>query len=183
MEWQVNPGTNFTVMNKGILILLSVIGFVCEIKAQVYNPDYPVIEEFEVEVGTINDQVKDYTTDKLTVEGGTVKLPSTFYYHDGRSLGMLIVHDNTDNFMAFDLRCPNCERKGKTGKFSMVTCLTAGCDTCTAEAQEIVMWGSGQLTGYEFRHSPDELYQFPVDEVERNGKLYLRITPSLASIP
>lgn len=162
-----------------LLLLLSIFA----ISAQVYNPDYPVIEEFEIEVGAINDRVKDYTTDKLTVEGGTVKLPSTFYSHDGRSLGMLIVHDNTDHYMAFDVRCPNCERRGKTGKFSMVTCLTAGCDTCTAEAQEIVMWGSSQLTRYEFRHSPDELYQYPVEEVERNGKLYLRISPSPASIP
>lgn len=96
------------------LLLTSMVNY-----AQVYNPAIPVIETFEIDVATINDKVKDYTTDKLYVDDGTVLIPPTFYKHDGRSKGILVVHDYNDNYLAFDVRCPVCDKKGKEGKFRM----------------------------------------------------------------
>lgn len=157
------------------LLLTSMVNY-----AQVYNPAIPVIETFEIDVATINDKVKDYTTDKLYVDDGTVLIPPTFYKHDGRSKGILVVHDYNDNYLAFDVRCPVCDKKGKIGKFRMKTCLAAGCDNCSAEAHELIIWGSGQITRTK---QPDEMYIHDIREIERNGRLYLEISRSPASIP
>lgn len=165
---------------KFFISVLVILSSIISVNAQVYDPDIPVIELFAVEVHSVNDRVNDHRGELLSEEGGYVNLPASFYKQDGRSEGIIIVHDDTNTYHAFDRRCPVCFSKGQKGIFTMSGLLVAKCNNCSAEAQNIINWGSGQLTRYKApsNGNPDYLIPYYVREEPRGDKLYLIIYPN-----
>ena len=143
------------------------------------NSDIPKIELFAVEVHSVNDRVEDHRGDNLSENGGYVNIPPESFNHDGTSDGIIIVHDFTDHYFAYERRCPVCHAKGQHGVFTLSGLLVAKCNNCSAEAQNIVAWGSGQLCRYNYKGmGPGYLIPYVVREEPRGDKLYLIIYPN-----
>lgn len=170
-------------MKKIILTLSLIISTVLLSAAQVYDSTIPVIQTFKIEIHNINNIVGDNSGPKLYQECGYVTIPPTYYKHDGRSLGILVVHTNLDTYMAYEIRCPLCYKRGVAGKFRMKTLLSAQCDHCIAQAENIITWESGQLTGYNHgAKEPDSLIMYDTDDYVDGSKHYVVISPNPCSI-
>lgn len=150
--------------------------------AQIFEPDRPMIMPFVVSVDSINaqmhDSLKKPNHDKLSINGGWVMIPNTYYRHNGKSLGIIIVQDFTYTYHAYDLRCPHCfyDNDIATSKMTMQTHMSAMCYKCNAQAENIVCWGSGQMTCYDHGNlGPRYMDGYSVNIIKKGRKIYLRI--------
>ena len=149
------------------------------ITAQVFNPDKPMIEPFIVGVNDINERVGDYQGHALlNEEDGFVFLPNSYYTHNGKSNGILIVKDFTGTYQAFDARCAHCfyDLGDTSGVVKIPGSLFGKCNNCGAMVDNIIVWGSGQMNSYDHGiKGPVYLDGYLVKEYKKNGKLYLWI--------
>ena len=164
------------------IIVLLLLSTACSIAAQVFDPDRPMIMPFTICADSINDQLHENMRkpahDRLTENGGWVQIPNTFYRHNGKSNGIIIVQDFTYTYHAFDARCPHCfyDDEITEGKMEMATRLRAICNNCGAQAMNIVSVGSGQLTTYDHgADGPKIMNSYSVKVIKKGKKTYLRI--------
>lgn len=160
------------------------MSIICVISAsgQIYNPDKPMIREFVICADSINSQLKKYQSNlqtPLPESNGSVQIPNSYYIHNGKSNGIIVVRTQSYAYLAYDARCAHCfyDEGSDTGKVKMVSCLAAKCPECGAEVHKMVLDGSGQMCRYD-----DELNgyvyldAYDVDVVKIRGKTYLIIS-------
>lgn len=165
-------------------VVTSLLAFACclAIYAQMFDPDRPMIIPFEVYADSINAQMHDNLHNpphsKITETNGWVQIPNTFYKHNGKSMGIILVQTGTYAYGAFDARCPHCFYDDEIidSKIKMHTRLSAICEVCGAEAQGLVNVGASSMTRYEHKyHAPARMNTYLVKEIKRGKKTYLRI--------
>ncbi len=166
-------------------ILAIVVGWNFTMKAQSPNPDRPVIDEFTIDPKTINQTIdKLYKPLEFSIgkqhklsmfsknHHGFVIIPPSYYKHDGKSLGIIVMYDITENFTAHELRCPNCfYRYHKNCAMKAITIHGfLECPSCGAQVDALFAHGSGILTAYDMgrQGSPMSLELYCV---EVNGEL------------
>ncbi len=178
------------------LIIMAVVAY-CNIsmKAQSNNPDRPVIEEFTIDPMTINQSIdKLYKPLEFSIgkqhklsmfaknHHGFVIIPPTYYKHDGKSLGIIVMYDITENFSAHELRCPNCfYRYHKNCAMKAVTIHGfLECPSCGAQVDALFAHGSGVLRAYDMgrQGSPKSLEPYIVDVEEEGDNVKLTIRSS-----
>ncbi len=154
-------------------------------KAQSHNPDRPVIEEFTIDPKTINQTIdKLYKPLEFSIgkqhklskyvdnHHGFVIIPPSYYNHNGKSLGIIVMYDITERFSAHELRCPNCfYRYHRNCAMKPVTIHGfLECPSCGAQVDALFAHGSGRLTAYDMgrQGSPTSLESYCV---EVNGEL------------
>lgn len=145
---------------------------------QFYNPDKPMIVPFAIEVNSVNEFLKDDEHDSLAKEGGYVKLPTSFYTHNGKSHGIIVVHAWGDNYYAVDSRCPVCfyENEDENGGTIDPMLPFSECDKCGASADALRSRGSTQMFRYRYtKTGPVHMDAYIVQEVKRGKRLYLLI--------
>ena len=145
---------------------------------QFYNPDKPMIVPFAIEVNSVNEFLKDDEHDTLAKEGGYVKLPTSFYTHNGKSHGIIVVHAWGDNYYAVDSRCPVCfyENEDEDGGTIDPMLPFSECDKCGASADALRSRGSTQMFRYRYtKTGPVHVDAYIVQEVKRGKRLYLFI--------
>lgn len=165
-------------------VVTSLLALACclAINAQMFDPDRPMIIPFEVCADSINAQMHDNLHNpphsKITETNGWVQIPNTFYKHNGKSMGIILVQTGTYAYGAFDARCPHCFYDDEIidSKIKMHTRLSAICEVCGAEAQGLVNVGASSMTRYEHKyHAPARMNTYLVKEIKRGKKTYLRI--------
>lgn len=168
-------------MNK-ILLLLCAVCLSLSIKAQTFDPDRPMILPFTVCADSINAQMHDNLNkplhDKVTESPGWVQIPNTYYRHNGKSMGIILVRTSGYVYTAFDARCPHCfyDNEIANSKIRMYSSFMAICKVCGAEAQSLINVGSPSMTRYDHGyHEPAYLNTYIVDEIKKGKKTYLRI--------
>lgn len=134
--------------------LLSIAVTSVAAQAQIFNPDLPMIREFVISVDSINMQLKKHQhwqQHSISETNGSVQIPNTYYTHNGKSMGIIVVRDQTYTYHAFDARCAHCfyDNEESDGKVEMTGSLFARCKKCGAESPNLVLTGSGQLMGYD----------------------------------
>lgn len=164
-----------------IFIILICCG---SVKAQVFNPDKPMIREFAIYVDSINVQLKKYQNPRqmsLKEEMGCVQIPNTYYVHNGKSQGIIVVQTNAKEYLAVDARCAHCfyDNGVGNGKVKFETGLGFVCDKCGAAVQRFEWSGSAQMDRYD-TDEPGYQYldTYVVDKVKKDGKTYLIISNS-----
>lgn len=173
-------------------ILAMIVSWNMTTKAQSYNRDIPVIEEFSIDPMTINQTIdklykplefcigKQHKLSKFADNHhGFVIIPPTYYKHDGRSLGIIVMYDITENFSAHELRCPNCYYSYHKN-YAMNAVTIHGmleCPSCGAQVDALFAHGSGILTAYDMgrQGSPKSLDPYCVEVVEDGDKVTLTI--------
>lgn len=167
---------------KHLIISILLLFAALNLSAQVFDPDRPMIMPFTICADSINEQLHENMRkpahDKLTENGGWVEIPNTFYKHNGKSQGIIIVQDFAYNYQAYDARCPHCfyDDEITDGKMGMQTRLRAVCNRCGAQAMSIVNVGSGQLTTYDHGVvGPQIMNSYSVKVIKKGKKTYLRI--------
>lgn len=169
-------------MKKLCNFLLAMLATAFMAQAQLFNPDRPMICEFVVCVDSINTQLKKYQRsdqNPITESDGCVQIPNTYYVHNGKSMGIILVRDQAYAYHAFDARCAHCfyDNGESDGKVRMMGSLSARCNKCGADVYNIVLTGSGQMNGYD-----DEMqgYQYldgyDVEVIKKGKKRYLLIS-------
>lgn len=168
-------------MRKILLLIVLMSGFI-RANAQIFDPDRPMILPFVVCADSINTQMHDNPQkpphDKVTETNGWVQIPNTYYKHNGKSLGIILVRTGYYLYAAFDARCPHCfyDDGVANSKIKMYSRLSAICDVCGAEAQGLVNSGAPSMTRYDHGpESPAVLNVYIVDEIKKGKKTYLRI--------
>lgn len=168
-------------MRKILLLIVLISGFIC-VKAQVFDPDRPMILPFVLCADSINAQMRDSLNkpphDKVTETNGWVQIPNTYYKHNGKSMGIILVRTSSYLYTAFDARCARCfyEDEKVNSKIKMYSRLSAICDVCGAEAQSLVGSGGPEMTRYDHGpYSPAMLNVYMVDEIKKGKKTYLRV--------
>lgn len=169
-------------MRHYITSILFAILLAQNLSAQIFDPDRPMIMPFTICVDSINDQMgeslKNPVHEKLSENLGWVEIPSSYYRHNGKSQGIIIVQNIGYNFRAFDARCPHCfyDEEITDSRMRMYGRLSAICPVCSAEAQSIVYHGIGQLTRYNHKaDSPAYMNAYLVKVIKKGKKTYLRI--------
>lgn len=145
---------------------------------QFYNPDRPMIVPFAIEVNSVNEFLKDDEHDTLAKEGGYVKLPTSFYTHNGKSHGIIVVHAWGDNYYAVDSRCPVCfyEYEDENGGTIDPMLPFSECNKCGASADALRSHGSTQMFRYHYtKTGPVHMDAYIVNEVKKGKRLYLFI--------
>lgn len=167
---------------KRLLMLLTVMVVSWSVKAQLFDPDRPMIMPFIVCADSINEQMHDNLRkpphDIVTETNGWVEIPNTYYKHNGKSVGIILVQTIGYCYIAFDARCPHCfyDDEIADSKIRMYSRLSAICDVCGAEAQGLVNVGARSMTRYDHKNnSPAALNVYLVDEIKKGKKTYLRI--------
>lgn len=152
------------------------------VKAQTFDPDRPMIIPFTVCVDSINAQMHDNLRkpphNKVTETAGWVQIPNTYYKHNGKSMGIILVQTSIYSYKAFDARCPRCfyDEGIADSKLKMYSPLSAICEVCGAEAQSLINVGSPTMTRYDHKnHSPACLNIYLVEEIKKGKKTYLKI--------
>lgn len=165
-----------------LLLNLSFILTCLCVKAQIFDPDRPMILPFTVCADSINAQMKDNLNkplhDKVTEQMGWVEIPNTFYQHNGKSMGIILVRTASYGYTAFDARCPRCfsEEEVADSKLRMRGRLEAICPVCKAEAHGLVNVGAPSMTRYDHQNrAPAKMNTYIVEETKRGKKTYLRI--------
>ena len=150
--------------------------------AQMYDPDRPMIMPFTVCADSINAQMHDNLKkpyhNKVTEQMGWVEIPNTYYQHNGKSMGIILVRTAYYGYVAFDARCPRCfyEEEVDGSKLKMIGSLSAICPVCNAEAQSLVNVGAPSMTRYNHENrAPAKMNTYSVDEIKKGKKTYLRI--------
>lgn len=161
-----------------IHILLLFVGI--SASAQYFNPDKPMIKPFEINVKTINNEMHDtHGHDMLYQDAGFVFIPNTYYVHNGKSLGIIIVHTWNETFLAFDARCPHCfyDNDEPNGKIVISGYTFGKCNKCSAMVEQMVTLGRGQLTTYDHgTRGPHYLETYRCEKImDRNKVVGLRI--------
>lgn len=164
-----------------VALVCSIIGAI-NLSAQIFDPDKPMIMPFTICADSINalmhDAMKKPFHDKVTVDGGWVQIPNTYYKHNGKSMGIILVQDFTYTYHAYDARCPHCfyDNEEPHSKMYMWTPMSAICPVCDAQAENLINWGSGQLTGYNHGIiGPLSMNGYSVKVIKKGKKTYLRI--------
>lgn len=164
-----------------ILLTLTMLSCYLLDNAQVINTERPMIREFVICVDSINAQLKRYQHPRqmsLKEEMGCVQIPNTYYKHNGKSQGIIVVQTNSKTFLAADARCAHCfyDNGISDGKVRFQTGLGFVCDKCGAAVQRFEWSGSTQMDRYD---TDEPGYQYLdvyiVDKVKKNGKVYLII--------
>lgn len=169
-------------MKKSILILICCAFHVLGVTAQIFDPGRPMIVPFTICVDSINSQMHDTMQKphhlKLSIDGGWVQIPDDHYRHNGKSMGIIVVQDFTYTYHAFDARCPHCYYDNEENcKMKMWTPMSAICPNCDAQAENIINWGSGQLTGYNHGIlGPLYMNAYRVRVLKKGKKIYLQIS-------
>lgn len=150
--------------------------------AQIFDPDRPMILPFVVCADSINARMHDNLSkpphDKVTETNGWVQIPNTYYIHNGKSMGIILVRTGGYLYTAYDARCSHCfyDDGLAKSKIKMYSRLSAICKVCGAEAQSLVNCGGPEMTRYDHGpYSPAMLNVYLVDEVKKGKKTYLRI--------
>lgn len=164
-----------------VAVIFCAIIFAIPASAQIFNPNRPMIREFVVCVDSINDQMGPRLRGQspLTEDYGWVFIPNTYYVHNGKSLGIIIVRDCTETYHAKDARCAHCfyDNGESDGFFEMGVGFSGRCRKCGAEADNIKIHGSGQMMRYDHgARGPVCLDGYVVEEVKKDKKTYLLIT-------
>lgn len=176
-----------TILQLNAMKKLAIILMWCVLKsfsldAQIFDPERPMIMPFTICADSINSQMHDPMRKphhpKLTIDGGWVQIPNSYYRHNGKSMGIIIVQDFTYTYHAYDARCPHCYYDNQeNSKMKMWTPMSAICPECDAQAENIINWGSGQLTGYNHGIlGPQYMNGYSVRVVKKGKKTYLRIS-------
>lgn len=148
-----------------------------------FNPDKPMIVPFIIEIHDINERV-GYNPNTLLYEStGHVFLPPTYYTHNTKSHGIIVVRTFADDYHAFDARCARCFYKDgeNDGTIKIPVAMFGECDKCSARVDNIVSWGSGQMSFYDFNdygdNGPIYLDTYPVKVIRKdhNKRIYLWI--------
>ncbi len=167
---------------KQLLLNLLFILICLSTNAQIFDPDRPMILPFIVCADSINAQMHDNLRnpyhDKVTEQMGWVEIPNTYYQHNGKSMGIILVRTATYCYIAFDARCPRCfyEEEVDGSKLRMNGSLSAICPVCKAEAQGLVNMGAPSMTRYNHEYrAPAKMNTYIVKETKRGKKTYLRI--------
>lgn len=152
------------------------------ISAQIFDPDRPMILPFVVCADSINAQMHDNLKkpphEILTETYGWVEIPNTYYQHNGKSMGIILVRTNSNLYTAFDARCARCfyDDEIPDSKIRMYSQLSAICNVCGAEAQGLVNCGAPSMTRYDHGPAtPAVLNEYLVDEIKKGKKTYLRV--------
>ena len=168
-------------MKKIISLIILMIGYVC-VNAQIFDPDRPMILPFVVCADSINAQMRDNLNKPphtvVTETNGWVQIPNTYYRHNGKSMGIILVRTSSYLYTAFDARCARCfyDDEVADSKIRMYSRLSAICDVCGAEAQSLAVSGGPEMTRYDHGpYSPAMLNVYMVDEIKKGKKTYLRI--------
>ena len=159
-----------------IICLLSLTAVTAS--GQFYNPDRPMIVPFAIEVNSVNEFLKDDEHDTLAKEGGYVKIPTSFYTHNGKSHGIIVVHAWGDNYYAVVSRCPVCfyENEDEEGGTIDPMLPFSECDKCGASADALRSHGNTQMFRYRYtKTGPVHMDSYIVQEVKRGKRLYLFI--------
>lgn len=161
-----------------LLIIVACLGT----NAQIFDPDRPMILPFTVCADSINAQMKDNLMkpyhEKVTEQMGWVEIPNTYYQHNGKSMGIILVRTGTYCYIAFDARCPRCfyEEEANGSKLRMCGSITAICPVCKAEAQGLVNVGAPSMTRYNHEYrAPAKMNTYLVEESKRGKNTYLKI--------
>ena len=175
---------------KKLVLLISIILYAISINAQNYDQHTPNIKPFAINVATINKKVGDMGHVTLDKQYGHVTIPPEFIYGVKKSekpenkfeqtQGIIIVHTEFGEYMAFERRCPLCYYdNNKIGVVSVWTLQSAICERCQNRMEHIIIFGSGQLTGYHqnMRTGPRYLDSYLVEETYKDGEHYLVIFP------
>lgn len=152
------------------------------VQAQIFNPDRPMIREFVISVDSINAQLKKYQhpqQNPIWESDGCVQIPSSYYIHNGKSMGIIVVRTQSNSYQAFDARCAHCfyDNEEPGSKVRMTGSLFARCDVCGAEVHNLVLTGSGQMCRYD-----DEMQGYVyldgymVDVIKKGKQKYLLIS-------
>lgn len=167
-------------MRRILLLIVLVSEFICA-NAQIFDPDRPMILPFVVCADSINAQMHDNLNKPphtiVTETNGWVQIPNTYYKHNGKSMGIILVRTSYYAYVAYDARCPHCfyDDEIANSKIKMYSRLSAICDVCGAEAQSLVT-GSPGMTRYDHGpYSPAMLNVYLVEEIKKGKKTYLRI--------
>lgn len=167
---------------RNVLLLITLLAGYLGMNAQIFDPDRPMIVPFEVCAESINAQMHDNLSkpphDKITEIYGWVQIPNTFYQHNGKSMGIILVQTSSYAYVAFDARCPHCfyDDDINDSKIKMYSSLSAKCDVCGAEAQGHVNVGASSMTRYDHKyHAPAMMNTYLVEEIKKGKKTYLRI--------
>lgn len=148
-----------------------------------FNPDKPMIVPFIIEIHDINDRVDYHPNTPLYENTGHVYLPNTYYTHNGKSHGIIVVRSFSDDYYALDARCARCYYKDghNEGTIRIPIGMFGECDKCRARVDNIVSWGSGQMSFYDFHdygdNGPVNLDKYLVKTIRKdhNKKVYLWI--------
>lgn len=169
-------------MKRYITAILLLILLAQNLSAQIFDPDRPMIMPFTICVDSINIQLGDSPNrsahEFLSENLGWVEIPPTYYQHNGKSQGIILVQNIAYNYLAFDARCPHCfyDEEIPDSRIRMCGSLTARCPVCSAEAHSIVYHGSGQLTRYNHKaDNPAHMNAYVVKVIKNGEKTYLRI--------
>ena len=178
-KWEQKK-TGFWEKLKGIFsVFFAVLSVVPAFADDFYNPEKPMIVPFAVGLSSVNERVGDTEGhDPLTEECGYARLPPSFYTHNGKSLGIIIIHTWGDTFMAYDSRCPVCfyEYKDKDGGKIDPMLPFSECTKCHASADQLKTQGGSQMFRYKFKgHGPTHLDAYTVKVVEKENDTYLYI--------
>lgn len=167
-----------------IFLIISIAAMVLRVSAQsssiLYNPDMPVLtQDVYINPNTINDQLNYHNGIDLTDDYGHVYIPPTKYKHDGRSRGLLIARCCDGHYSVMEARCPRCFYKfhNPNNRIEFEHVLVGECKHCHATSEVFTFWGSGQLNRKD-KDKINEIYHmdsYCVDEIQLNGKTYLRI--------
>ncbi|MDE5785601.1 MAG: hypothetical protein K2H98_03625 [Duncaniella sp.] len=167
---------------KRLFVFLSIIATGLAATAQIFDPDRPMILPFTVCADSINAQMHDNLKNpyhgKVTEQMGWVEIPNTFYQHNGKSMGIILVRTGTYCYIAFDARCPRCfyEEEVDGSKLKMCDSLEAICPVCKAEAQGLVNVGAPSMTRYNHENrAPAKMNTYIVEESKKGKKTYLLI--------
>ena len=162
---------------KNIFVLLILSMTAINLQAQVFNPDRPMIVPFIVGVDAINQRVgDDKGHEPLTEECGYVKIPKSYYTHNGKSHGIIILQTWRGTYAAVEARCPVCfyEREDLNGGTVDPSLPFSECNKCGASADNLKTQGSGQMFRYKFKgYGPVSMDGYMVTEYKKNGRLYL----------
>lgn len=165
-----------------ILTALLATALCLVVNAQMFDPDRPMIIPFEVCADSINAQMHDNLNKpphyKLTDIYGWVQIPNTFYQHNGKSMGIILVQTSSYAYIAFDARCPRCfyDDEITDSKIKMYSSLSAICQACGAEAQGLVNVGASSMTRYNHKtQAPAQMNTYLVKEIKKGKETHLRI--------
>ena len=148
--------------------------------------DIPIVVPFAIGVNSVNELFGQTEHTPLTEECGYVKIPNTFYTHNGQSLGINVVQIWGGTYLAFEARCPVCfyeYHDPHPGKIDPDLPFSA-CDKCGASADNMKAQGATQMFGYGFKGmGPKHMDSYPIHIVEKENETYLLIYNAFNGVP